>query len=159
MKNITEPSPQGYQVRIVRNRKEYSRYFAHNLWGGKRKALTAAKNWRDQMFAHLGDSHDLTKSLPQSNNTTTGVCGVSRSTRYDHRRCSYSVVYQASWKDKGKKKNRTFFVGTVEKATATDEFRAFRAAVRFRKDYEFCMKNKEPFNPKKYVDWKTAAYI
>jgi hypothetical protein len=83
-KHITEPDAFGFQVRIVRRGKETSRYFSHKLWGSKTKSLQAAIAWRDQMLTVLKGSR--TRFLkPPKNKTTTGITGVSRTIKYDHR--------------------------------------------------------------------------
>lgn len=129
--NITEPDGLGYQVRVVRKGKERSRYFSHRQLGGKRKALKAALEWRDEIkfkYPH--------KALrpPQSN---TGVRGVSRTVKFDKRRGITYVSYSVHYKDdSGSPNNKTFFVGDVEQITEKEELKALRAAKRFRRDYE-----------------------
>ena len=47
------PDAHGYQVRIVREGIEHSRYFSKKVWGGDKKAREAAVNWRDMKRASL----------------------------------------------------------------------------------------------------------
>lgn len=156
-KQISEPDSHGYQVRIVRKGKEHSRYFAHRVWGGKKASLKAAIQWRDQMLVLLGkNNRKLSDKGPLSTKKTTGVRGVTRSIQYDKRRDAYSLVYGVRWHDKNKIKNRTFFVGHVDKTTADDDFHAFRTAVLFRYEYELCLELSIPFYSERYVNWKTT---
>ena len=156
-KHITCPDEHGFQVRIVRNKKEYSRYFAHRQWGSKRKALEGARSWRDQMLVSLGGRH---KYLPDlgviASKKTTGVRGVSRSVQYDKRRDVYYLVYSVHWRIEGKANTKTFHVGRVEDVTADQEFHAFRTAVRFRHEYELSVADGEPFYPERFKLWRTT---
>jgi len=112
-KHITEPDVFGYQVRIVRRGKESSRYFSHKLWGNKNKSLQAAITWRDQMLVVLKGSK--TRFLkPPKNKTTTGVTGVSRTIKYDHRKDKNYLCYTVFWVSNGKSRNKTFQVGKFQ---------------------------------------------
>lgn len=129
--NITEPDGLGYQVRVVRKGKERSRYFSHRQYGGKRKALQAAIEWRDEIKAKY--PHKALRP-PQSN---TGVRGVSRTVKFDRRRGITYVSYSVHYKDEnGYPNNKTFFVGDLEAVTDKEEQAALRAAKRFRREYE-----------------------
>ena len=129
--NITEPDGLGYQVRVVRKGKERSRYFSHRQFGGKRKALLAAIEWRDEIKAKY--PHKALRP-PQSN---TGVRGVSRTVKFDRRRGITYVSYSVHYKDEnGYPNNKTFFVGDLEAVTDKDEQAALRAAKKFRREYE-----------------------
>lgn len=154
-KHITQPDPKGFQVRIVRNKKEYSRYFSHNEWGGRTRALKGARNWRDQMLVTLGSTR---KTLPDrtiaANKKTTGVRGVSRTIHYDKRRDARYLVYSVYWRDNGKPNCKSFQVGRVESVTADDEFHAFRTAVLFRHEYELSVAEDESFHPERFKSWR-----
>jgi len=152
-KHITEPDAFGYQVRIVRRGKENSRYFSHRLWGSKRKSLKAAIAWRDQMLVALKGSRTRFLKLPK-NKTTTGVTGVSRTIKYDHRKNKSYLCYTVFWVKNVKSRNKTFQVGNVEKVSADDELHAFRTARLFRSCYEFAIDNDLPFNDGQFVGWK-----
>ncbi|MCK5889445.1 MAG: hypothetical protein KAG19_05835 [Methylococcales bacterium] len=151
-KNITEPDVRGFQVRLVRNRKEYSRYFSHKSWGSKNKSLKAAINWRDQMLVIIGDN----KATPIGQKST-GIVGVSRTIHNDKRWGSQALVYCCHWRKNDKVYNKSFQVGLLDKITADDEFHAFRTAVQFRKEYEFYKEvgREDGFDPEKYRGWKT----
>ncbi|MGR9071516.1 MAG: hypothetical protein ACU833_00470 [Gammaproteobacteria bacterium] len=152
-KHITEPDVFGYQVRIVRRGKETSRYFSHRLWGNKKKSLAAAIAWRDQMLVVLKGSK--TRFLkPPKNKTTTGVTGVSRTIKFDHRKNKKYLCYTVFWVKNGKSKNKTFQVGNVEKITPDQELHAFRTARLFRSCYEYSIDYDLPFEEGKFSGWK-----
>ncbi|MSS76640.1 MAG: hypothetical protein EXR90_07215 [Methyloglobulus sp.] len=153
VKHVTEPDVFGYQVRIVRRGKESSRYFSHKLWGNKTKSLKAAVTWRDQMLVALKGSK--TRFLkPPKNKTTTGVTGVSRTIKFDHRKNKSYLCYTVFWVDNGKSRNKTFQVGNVEIVTADDELHAFRTARLFRSCYEYAIDNDLPFRDEAFAGWK-----
>jgi hypothetical protein len=88
MKNITQPYPTAFQVRIVSNKKETSRLFSFSHWGGKNKALAAARSWRDQVKVIMKKRVRRLTKVP-SHNKSTGVLGVSRTHRYGgEKQCS-----------------------------------------------------------------------
>ncbi len=151
-KHITEPNNGGFQVRVVRNRKEYSRYFAHRSWGSRRKSLDAALSWRDQILVLYGDI----KPLP-IRNKSTGIAGISKSIHYDKRKDRYSLVFHCHWRLNKKAHTKTFVVGVLNKVTPDQEFHAFRTAMHFRKEYEFYKEIGKDFLffPEKYKHWKT----
>ena len=152
-KHITEPDTFGFQVRIVRRGKENSRYFSHKLWGNKRKSLLAAIGWRDQMLVILKGSK--TRFLnPPKNKTTTGVTGVSRTIKYDHRKDKSYLCYTVFWVKNGKSRNKTFQVGNVNKVSADDELHAFRTARIFRRCYEHAIDYDLSFDDSKFGNWK-----
>lgn len=152
-KHITEPDAFGFQVRIVRRGKETSRYFSHKLWGSKIKSLQAAIAWRDQMLTVLKGSR--TRFLkPPKNKTTTGITGVSRTIKYDHRKDKSYLCYTVFWVKDRKSKNKTFQVGNVHTISADDELHAFRTARLFRNCYEHSIDHDIPFNEEKFAGWK-----
>ena len=159
-KHITEPDDRGFQVRIVRQKKEYSRYFSHTLWRSKKKALSAAIHWRDQLLVVLGKSQNTigVSQSPLPTKKTTGVRGVSRSIGYDARRDYHYLEYQVHWRTDGRARNRTFYVGSLKNVTADQDFHAFRTAVLFRKEFEECFVNKKQFRPERYKNWKTERF-
>ena len=152
-KHITEPDVFGYQVRIVRRGKESSRYFSHKLWGNKGKSLQAAITWRDQMLVVLKGSK-MRFLKPPKNKKTTGITGVSRTIKYDHRKSKSYLCYTVFWVKDRKSKNKTFQVGNVETVTADDELHAFRTAKLFRSCYEYSIDNDLRFNETLFTGWK-----
>jgi len=152
-KHITEPDVFGFQVRIVRRGKESSRYFSHKLWGNKGKSLTAAITWRDQMLVILKGSQQRFLKPPK-NKISTGVTGVSRTIKYDHRKDKNYLCYSVFWVNHGTPSNKTFQVGNVDKVSADDELHAFRTAKLFRSCYEFAIDNDDVFYAELFSGWK-----
>lgn len=154
-KHITEPDQNGFQVRIVRNGTEHSRYFSHRSWGGKDKSLNSAQNWRDQMLVVLAVRHkNLLNREPLPTKRSTGVRGVSKSIQYDKRRNVHYLVYEVHWKSNNEFKNKSFHVGRLGDVDADEELHAFRTALQFRKEYEWCRENGEFFDAERYRPWK-----
>lgn len=155
-KHITEPDTFGYQVRIVRRGKESSRYFSHKLWGNKNKSLQAAIAWRNQMLVVLKGSK-MRFLKPPKNKTTTGVTGVSRTIKYDHRKDKSYLCYTVFWVKDKKSRNKTFQVGNVETVTADDELHAFRTAKLFRSCYEYSIDYDLQFDDSLFTGWKKVC--
>ncbi len=158
MKNISQPYPTAFQVRIVKERKERSRLFSFSHWGGKKKALQAAQSWRDQLYVLL-DIKANRKSCVPKNNLSTGIQGISKRIYTDKRRATdrQYLVYSVNWNDvTGKKRNKTFQVGNVEDYEDQLDKLAFETAKEFRKEYEKHWDNNTlgKFDTKKYLGWK-----
>tara|TARA_R110002111_G_scaffold137466_1_gene203263 strand:- start:410 stop:769 length:360 start_codon:yes stop_codon:yes gene_type:complete len=101
----------GWVVRLVRDGKEYSKYFRFTN-GGIRKSFEMAKQWRDQQVALLGPRQwrrGPNRSKPTNN--TSGTIGVSKN--------PYGR-WVSSWNEDGKQRFKTF--------------RTKREAVAFRKE-------------------------
>ena len=129
--NITEPDGMGYQVRVVRKGVERSRYFSHKRYGGKRKALKAAMEWRDEIRMKYPEK----AKRPVLSNT--GIRGVSRTVKFDKRRGITYLSYSVHFKNPdGTPNNKTFFVGDVNEVSDKEEQKALRAAKKFRREYE-----------------------
>ena len=151
--NITQPDMHGYQVRIVRGGTEYSRYFSKKVWGGDRKALEAAINWRDMKRASLPKKTPYINDKPKNN--STGINGISKVVHFDKRRGTEILRYQVSYRTKDNRQSvRTFQVGRLEEITADDDLHAFRTAVLFRKEYELARSLDEDFDPERFRNWK-----
>jgi hypothetical protein len=158
--NITQPTSTAYQVRIVRRGKETSRYFSHNLWGSKKKALDAARNWRDQVKVALKmNTRRLTKA--PAHNKSTGVLGVSRTHSADNRKDLKYLVYGVGWVDHtGKKRSTAFRVCNINNYNLEIDLFTFELAKRFREEWEHHSDNDtlHLLDPKKYLNelanWK-----
>ena len=156
-KHITSPDPGGFQVRIVRNGKEHSRYFSHKQWGGREKALIRAQSWRDQMLVSLGKVNvKLTEKTILPTKRTTGIRGVSRSVQFDKRRGIHYLVYSVHWRRKGRPSTKTFYVGLIGQVDADEEFHAFRTAARFRWEYELSKEIGGQFYPERFKLWRST---
>lgn len=152
-KNITQPDAHGFQVRIVRDGVTHSKYFSHRSWGGKRKSLSAAINWRDMQKAVLPKKRKCFDTM--ANNRTTGVVGVSKTIHYDKRRDASYLRFQVFYQtNDGKPAVKTFQVGNIRHITADEEFHAFRTALRFRFEYRAAREADAPFNAARFDDWK-----
>lgn len=153
LRNITQPDRNGLQVRVVREGIEHSRYFSFNVWGGKKKALDAAKNWRDMKRSSLPKETPYINDTPR--NKSTGVNGISKCVHYDKRRDTETLRYQVAYRTKeGRANVRTFQVGRVEEVTAELDLHAFRTAVVFRKEYELARSLGEDFDASRFRNWK-----
>lgn len=151
--NITQPDQHGYQVRVVRQGTEYSRYFSFNVWGGKQKALEAAQNWRDMKRASLPKQTPFINDSPKNN--STGVNGISKVVHFDKRRGTHTLRYQVSYRTEGSRHTvRTFQVGRVEDISGDMDLHAFRTAVYFRKEYELARSLDEDFDASRFRNWK-----
>ena len=158
-KHITEPDPNGFQVRVVRNKEEHSRYFSHIQWGSRKKALEGAISWRDQILAALGGANkNLSQKTINSRKTTTGIRGVSRSQQYDKRKDIHYLVYSVHWNKNGKATTKTFYVGRIGNVSADQEFHAFRTAVRFRREYEISKSENFMFHPERFKLWRENRF-
>ena len=147
------PDAHGYQVRIVREGIEHSRYFSKKVWGGDKKAREAAVNWRDMKRASLPKVMPYLNDEPKNN--STGVNGISKVLHLDKRRGTKTLRYQVSYTTSNRRPSvRTFQVGRMEKITADDDLHAFRTAVLFRKEYELARSLDEPFQADRFRNWK-----
>jgi len=89
----------GYMVRIRRNGNQINEYFSDKKLGGKRKALTAAKERHAQLVEELGPAENATKNL-LTNRNTTGKVGVHVAHSYETRWANNEYfAYCASWKE------------------------------------------------------------
>jgi hypothetical protein len=115
LRNISrlEKSPKhaaGWRVGVVRRGKSTHRHFADSKFGGKTKALAAAKTWRDQVVKSGSDvDYVLWRRQKRSRESSSGIVGVGR----------YEVLYaatrhpvwEASWQDAdGRRHSRRFFI-------------------------------------------------
>jgi hypothetical protein len=102
----------GYNVRIPLPAKtKYDAFFfSDRVYGGKRKALTAARTFRDRELKLRGMVGRIPprKSGPHAKqgNNTSGIIGISRLTSFDEYG-SYSS-WCANWHVKGKKGRKQF---------------------------------------------------
>lgn len=120
----------GWQVRFQCRGKTTTKYFSDNLFGGQRKALLAAKNYRDSLekVSRKYSVRELSR-VPSVRNRS-GVVGVRRHKQVDLRG-DYEFHYWfwvAQWTDgHGRRKTRSFAVGVF------GEDEAFRLAKEARR--------------------------
>ncbi|QEG43061.1 AP2/ERF family transcription factor [Roseimaritima ulvae] len=132
-RNITRIERQttgGYLVRIMRRGKLHSAFFSFNEYGGKRKALLAAREHRDALEQKLRGISRKKRAQTLRANNTSGVPGVRLVKETDPRWKSRPTYHcwVAQWSpSKGVRKTKRF---SVEKYGNEE---AYRLAVRARK--------------------------
>ena len=102
-RNITrlDASTRGYEVRVMRRGKLHCKLFSASLFGGKRKALTAAREYRDELVEKLASKAYTRKQLAKrvTSRNTSGIVGV-RFVQESDSRSADGVVYEyweAQW--------------------------------------------------------------
>lgn len=131
----------GWMVQVQRQKRITMKMFSDGLWGGKSKALVAARAWRDQQTEPLDEyAHELWQRNILRRNNRSGLVGVAR---YERRpqpngRIEGQAFWLASWTDEnGASRKRKFSVkrwgerGARQQAIETRE-REVRRAVAAR---------------------------
>jgi hypothetical protein len=109
----TEKTPKqaaGWKAGVMRRGKAMHKHFADSKYGGKTKALSAAKAWRDQVVKSTSDvDYVLWRREKRSRPSGSGIVGVGRYVvRYEATR---HPVWEASWQDAdGRRHSRRFFI-------------------------------------------------
>jgi hypothetical protein len=109
----TEKTPKqaaGWKAGVMRRGKAMHKHFADSKYGGKTKALSAAKAWRDEVVKSNSDvDYVLWRREKRSRPNGSGIVGVGRyEVRYE---ASRHPVWEASWQDAdGKRHSRRFFI-------------------------------------------------
>lgn len=120
----------GWQVRLQRRGKTTTKYFADNLYGGQRKALLAAKYYRDGLEEASRKYSVRELARKPSVRNRSGIVGVRRQKQVDFRG-DYEFHYWfwvAQWTDgHGHRRTRSFAVGVF------GEEEAFRLAKEARR--------------------------
>ncbi|QDS95998.1 AP2 domain protein [Roseimaritima multifibrata] len=120
----------GYLVRVMRRKKLHSQFFSDLDYGGKRKALAAAREHRDDLESRLKSFSAKKLAQQTRSNNTSGIAGVRLVEETDHRWASKPTYkyWVAQWSpSKGVRKTKRY---SVEKY-GNDE--AYRLAVKARK--------------------------
>jgi hypothetical protein len=103
----------GWQVRIQRRKRRYEKFFADGQYGGRRAALRAAKEHRDDLEKRLRPYTVKELARQTSTRNQSGVVGVRRALQV-HETDDFVYTYAfwiAQWIDgKGKRKTRSFSV-------------------------------------------------
>ncbi|MCA9033798.1 MAG: AP2 domain-containing protein [Planctomycetaceae bacterium] len=128
----------GYEVRVMRRGKAFHKFFNDRKFGGKRKALAAAREYRDELVARLPVQSRKALAKVKSSRNTSGIVGVRLSEEVD-RRGPNELVYHywvAQWSPRpGVRRTRRF---SVEKYGDEEAFRlamkARRAGMREMED-------------------------
>ena len=106
---------EGWEVRIQRRGKKYEKYFGDRKYGGKTKAMKAARAYRNEILAATSrySVAELAKKPSVRNNS--GVVGVRLHKQVDTRGdYQYEYwYYVAQWTDaKGRRRTKSFSVHT-----------------------------------------------
>ena len=126
---IDSDSTHGWQVRVYRHGKTYSRLFSDRKLGGREEAFGAACAYRETLEEEVGQlpAPPLRRRLVHANrNNTTGVVGVSRTYKQD-RQGGRHEVYAVSWNpEPGVARGTSFSIERYGEDTA------FRLACKLR---------------------------
>ncbi len=97
---IDSGSTHGWFVRGYKNGKTYSKLFSDKKWGGKRKAMDAAREYRNNLLKEL----ELIPAKPRGrrivfrdSRNTTGVLGVCRTAKKSANG-AINECYSVSWR-------------------------------------------------------------
>lgn len=96
---IDSDSTHGWQVRVYRHGKTYSRLFSDRKCGDKDKAFEAAVAYRRELekeVAALPESAPRRRLIHKNKNNSSGVVGISRTFKRDRRGIKHEV-YAVSW--------------------------------------------------------------
>jgi hypothetical protein len=115
LRNISrlEKSPKhaaGWRVGVVRRGEHMYKHFADGKYGGKTRALDAAKTWRDRVVKSASDvDYVLWRRQKRSRASSSGIVGVGRyEVQYAATR---HPLWEASWQDADRKRHsRRFFI-------------------------------------------------
>lgn len=157
LEGITFPNLKGCQCRVVRAKKEYSKYFSYRQYKTRNKAVKAANIWREKIKSEFNYNDRKRKLVASSNNKSTGILGVCKTISIDKRKNLSYLIFQVAWRDeKGKNHNKSFRVGNILNIDPELEKLALKMAVKFRKEWEFycdldCLKD---FEFDKYLNWR-----
>ena len=96
---IDSDSTHGWQVRVYRHGKTYSKLFSDRRHGGKEEAFEAALAYREELereVAALPEAAPRRRLIRSNKNNATGVVGISRTYKRDRRGVKHEV-YAVSW--------------------------------------------------------------
>lgn len=96
---IDSDSTHGYQVRVYRHGKTFSKLFSDKKSGGKEKAFKEAQAYRAKLEAEvaaLPESAPRRRLIRHNKNNSSGVVGISRTFKRDRRGIKHEV-YAVSW--------------------------------------------------------------
>ena len=96
---IDSDSTHGWQVRVYRHGKTYSKLFSDRKLGGREKSFEAAARYREELeeeVSQLPEAAPRRRLIRRNRNNTTGVVGISRTYKRDRRGVRHEV-YAVSW--------------------------------------------------------------
>jgi hypothetical protein len=127
IKRIDSTKTHGWQVHVRRGGVLKTKLFSDRLHGGKRKALTAAKEHRDQLLADMAKLAKPLWRIKRTPRTNTGELGVSLTEYTNRSGKKRKVITVTARAELGKAVNRKF---SVDKLGYDD---ALKKAVAWRK--------------------------
>ena len=96
---IDSDSTHGWQVRVYRHGKTYSKLFSDRKHGGREEAFEAAVEYRKELEAEVAampEAAPRRRLIRRNKNNSTGVVGISRTYKRDRRGIKHEV-YAVSW--------------------------------------------------------------
>ena len=156
---IDSDSTHGWQVRVYRHGKTYSRLFSDRKCGGKEEAFEEALAYRTELEAEvaaLPEAEPRRRLIERNKNNSTGVIGISRTYKRDRRGVKHEV-YAVSWNpEPGVARGTSFSIKKYGEDTA------FKMACKLRHekmkeiygDRYDTKSYKELYKQKEYVDKK-----
>jgi hypothetical protein len=126
---IDSDSTHGWQVRVYRHGKTYSKLFSDRKCGGKEEAFAEAEAFRRELedeVAALPEAEQKRRLIRHNKSNATGVLGISRTFKRD-RHGRRHEVYAVSWNpEPGKARGTSFSIAKYGQETA------FKMACRLR---------------------------
>jgi hypothetical protein len=126
---IDSGSTHGWFVRAYKNGRTFSKLFSDGKWNNRDEALAAAREYRATLNVRLEKIPTKLRGrrvVYRDSRNTTGVLGVSRSTKHTHAGL-LSESFAVTWRpEPGMQKCTSFSINKY------GEERAFRLAVAFR---------------------------
>lgn len=96
---IDTDSTHGWQVRVYRDGKTYTRMFSDSQFGGRSSAFDEAKRYRAELVEEVAQMPTKPRErrlVRRSKGNATGVVGVSRTYKRDRKGVRHEV-YSVSW--------------------------------------------------------------
>ena len=115
----------GYYVRLKRDGKQYAKFFSDARYGGQQKALKAAEEYYNELFAKMPLKSQAGR---MSVRNKSGIVGVSRTTST---RKGYTYEYWQAWWGSGNDRKSAKF--SIKKYGAR---RAKQLAIQARQNWE-----------------------
>ena len=119
----------GWEVRMQRQGKKYSKFFADGQWGGRRKALREAQQYRDELERRLKPYSVKKLAENPSIRNSSGITGVRKEVRtWENDGYEYRYEYWiAQWTDGlGRRRTRSFSIARYGEQEAFNRALAVR---------------------------------